>query len=382
MKIFQYLTLLSIAYLIVACSGNTPRFVVEGTVADADSLVLYLEKRELNQISILDSVRLDNKGNFSFKEAATLYPEFYVLRLEGQVINLAIDSAETIRIEASKNNFATDYSVEGNLANQHIKTVVLAQYKADREIKTLRQKFSNKEISEQEAIEQLQGAVDTYKETAQQIILLNMKSPAAYFALFQKVDGLLFFDPYDSKDYKLFAAVATGWDTYFKDSPRTLQIKEYTLLALKTRKQEETNLTDSLNEIDASKYYNINLPDVKGNHVELTSLKGKVVLLDFTTYQAKESPAHNIGLNKIYSRFRPNIEIYQVSLDADKHFWRNAATNLPWVAVHESKSINSDLIFKYNIKEFPAMFLLDKGGNIVKRLTPADNIEAEIQKIL
>lgn len=382
MKLFRSLIILSIASFAIACSDKNPQFVVEGTISDADSSVLYLEKRELNNVTLLDSVRLNSKGDFKFKKASTPYPEFYVLRLDGQLINFAVDSVETVNVNASKKGFATDYTIEGNLANQQIKSVVLAQYKAGQEINAIQKRFSNKEINEQESLEQLQSTVDTYKGTAQQIMFSDLKSPAAYFALFQKVNGLLFFDPYDSKDYKIFAAVATAWDTYFKDSPRASHIRDYTLIAMKTRKQGEVDLTDSANEIEAKEYYNISLPDVNGNNVDLLSLKGKVILLDFTTYQAKESPAHNIALNNLYSKFKPNLEIYQISLDADAHFWRNAALNLPWKAVHESKSINSDLVFKYNVQGIPTMYLLNKDGDIVKRLLPTDNIEAEIQKIL
>lgn len=382
MKIFRILISLSIAYMAFACSDKGPQFTVEGTVTDADSTILYLEKRELNQTTILDSIRLDNKGTFKFKEASTPYPEFYVLRLNNQVINFAVDSSETVTLEASKNNFATNYFIDGNLANKQIKAVVLAQYKASKDINDLQQKFKNKEIDEQKYIEQIREIADSYKENAKNIIFSNLKSPAAYFALFQKVNGLLFFDPYDKEDYKIFAAVATAWDTYFKESPRSSHIRDYTLLAMKARKQEEIDLSQATSEVDANEYYNIKLPNVEGNIVELTSLKGKVVLLDFTTYQAKESPAHNMALNKIYSKFKPNFEIYQISFDADKHLWTNAAVNLPWIAVHESKSVNSDLIFKYNIQELPAMFLIDKNGDIAKRLLPTDNIEAEIQKIL
>lgn len=382
MKIYNLFLLLSIAYIMISCSEKGPQFAVEGTVTDADSSMLYLEKRELNKTTILDSVRLDSNGKFSFKEASTAYPEFYVLRLNNQVINFAVDSTETVNVEASKDNFATKYFIEGSLANKQIKAVVLAQYKAGQEINDLQAKFNNNEIDEQQYIEQIRVIADNYKSTAKNIIFSDLKSPAAYFALFQKVNGLLFFDPYDKDDYKIYAAVATAWDTYFKDSPRASHIRDYTLIAMKTRKQGEVDLSQATSEIDARDYYNITLPDVNGNQKELASLRGKVVLLDFTTYQAKESPAHNMILNKIYTKFKPDLEIYQVSLDADKHLWRNAAINLPWVAVHEGKSVNSDLIFKYNIQDFPALFLIDKNGDLAKRLLPSDNIESEIQKIL
>lgn len=388
MKISRLLTLIAFAIMIFACSDNKgPQFVVEGKITDADSSLLFLEKRELNQITFLDSVRLDKDGQFRFTEAITDYPEFYVLHLNGQVINFAVDSVETVKINASKNTFATEYTIEGSPTNQLIKEATLAQYKASRELTSLQEKFTRKEINETDFITQIQKISNEYKETAQKIILTDLESPAAYFSLFQKVNGLLFFDPYDRADYRMFAAVATAWDNShkYKDSPRNSHLRDYTLVAMKIRKQEEKapmSLDSITKEVDATQYYNIELPDVNGKLQSLLSLKGKAVLVDFTVYQTENSPIHNIALNKIYNQFKSNLEIYQVSFDSDIHFWRNAAVNLPWIAVHENKSVNSDLIFKFNIQGFPTIYLIDKEGNIVKRLLPTDNIEAEIRKII
>ncbi|MDL2215244.1 DUF4369 domain-containing protein, partial [Dysgonomonas sp. OttesenSCG-928-M03] len=337
MKIFQLLAIVSVAFAIISCSEKGPRFVVEGQITDADSVVLYLEKRELNKVTFLDSVKLDSKGDFKFRGSATSYPEFYVLRLNGQVINFVVDSTESVKIESAKNTFATNYNIESSDANQQIKNVTLAQYKANQQLADLQQKFNNKEINEGEYIAQIQSIANEYKDTARKVIYYDFKSPAAYFALFQKVGDYLFFDPYDKADYRLFAAVATSWDTYYSDSPRTPHLKDYTLLAMKVRKQNEQviseDIMNSATEVSTSDYYNIELPDANNKQRSIASLKGKVILVDFTVYQTENSPAHNIALNKIYNKFKPNLEIYQVSFDSDVHFWKNAAVNLPWIAV-------------------------------------------------
>lgn len=383
---FRYLTVALIILTAVACSNKGPQFVIQGKVADADTAVLYLEKRELDKITLLDSVKLgDTKGDFKFSQPTTSYPEFYVLRLNGQVINIAIDSTENVTVNASQKTFATDYMVEGSEANSLLKDVALAQYKANHELVELRKRFDSKAVNEQEYITEVKSIADSYKETAKKIIFTNLKSPAAYFALFQKVSGYLFFDPYDRTDYKIFAAVATAWDMEYKDSPRAKQLHDYTLAAMKIRKQSEQNLDidfNNIHEANTAEYYKIELPDVNAKNINLASLKGKAVLLDFTVYQDENSPRHNMELNKLYNKYKPNLEIYQVSFDSDTHLWKNAAINIPWIAVHEAKSVNSELIARYNVQALPTIFLLNKDGDIVKRLLPNDNIETEIQKIL
>ena len=64
----------------------------------------------------------------------------------------------------------------------------------------------------------------------------------------------------------------------------------------------------------------------------LKTLKGKVVLLDFSVFQSPAGAPHNMMLRELYNKYaKDGLEIYQVSLDADEHYWKTAAGNLPWV---------------------------------------------------
>lgn len=383
-KILKPLSILLIVFMAVACGDKSAQFTIEGKIADADSSTIYLEKRELNSTTILDSAKLNSEGNFKLKGAAPQYPELYILRLNGQVINLAIDSIETVQVNATKKTFATDYTIADSELSQQLKTVVLAQYKASREILNIQNKYMKKEINESTFLSEIQQVAQTYKTEAQQIIFSDLKSPVAYFALFQKVGDLLFFDPYDKSDYRLFAAVATAWDMSYPDSQRAKQLKDFTLQAMKIRKQGDLSNIDieNVSEVNSQEYFKIELPDINSKLVSTSSLNGKVVLVDFTVYQADESPLHNIELNKLYNKYKGNLEIYQISLDNDAHFWKNAASNIPWVAVHESRSVNSPLLQRFNVQQLPAMYLIDKNGAMSKRLEPTDNIDAEINKLL
>ena len=83
---------------IASCDNN--KFTVEGQIANAKDSVLYFENVGLEGINVLDSVKLDDNGGFSFSEEATLAPEFYRLRIANQIINVSIDSTETVSIKA------------------------------------------------------------------------------------------------------------------------------------------------------------------------------------------------------------------------------------------------------------------------------------------
>ena len=367
----------------ISCKDKHGKFIIKGTITDADASVLYLEKKSLSETTVIDSIKLDKEGNYEFKETSPEYSEFYSLRLDGQTINLAVDSIETITINAPKATFASNYTVEGSDGSAKIKEVALAQYKLSRAFTDLKKKYDNKELSQDEYATQVMDAISEYKKLAVKIILSNYQSMAAYYAIFQKVDGYLIFDPFNKEDIRMFQTIATVWDQQKAQSPRAAHLKNFTLSALaEVRKENALSKIGESTEANTSSYYNISLPDMNNNNVSLSSLKGKVVILDFTAYGTNYSPAHNILINKAYSKFNGTVEVYQVSFDQESHTWKNTATNLPWICVRDERSTQSDLFARFNIQGLPTTYLLDKNGDIAKRIQPSDDLVAEVQKIL
>ncbi|GAB6010315.1 thioredoxin-like domain-containing protein [Dysgonomonas reticulitermitis] len=381
------LAVFSIIILLASCKDKGPHFTIEGKIAKADTTMLYLERRSLNETVVLDSVKLDGEGHFKFEEPALGYPEFYILKMENQAINLAVDSTESITVYATKPAFASEYTIEGSEGSVKIKDVVLSQHKLSLEIADLKKKYEAKEITQDQYVSGVQESVNEYKSKAKALILSDYQSLASYFALFQKVDGLLIFDPYDKSDLVAFRAVATIWDQFKSKSPRAEHLKNFTLSTLAELKRAESQ-NETLKKIESSQpmdnkdYYEILLPDIKNNIKSLSSMKGKVVILDFTAYQTEFSPAHNILINDVYSKNKGTVDVYQISFDTDVHAWKNAATNLPWTCVRDDKYLNSPLLTKFNVQGLPTIFLLNKNGEIVRRILATDNLAAEVKKLL
>lgn len=376
-----------VCLVLLSCKDKEPLFTVEGKISDADTTILYLERRSITETRIIDSVKLDKEGSFKFEKPSLGYSEFYLLRLDNQSINLIIDSTETITVNAPKATFARDYTIEGSNSSIKIKDIVFAQNKLSQSIGAFKKKYDKKELSQEQYISSVQEAVNEYKDKAKELIYSDYANLAAYFALFQKVDGYLIFDPYEKKDLNVFQAVATVWDQYKSNSPRAAHLKEFTLNALaevrQIASQEKALKNLEAKEVtDQSTYYNITLPNIQNQNVSLSSLQGKVVILDFTVYQAEFSPSHNILINDVYSKYKGNVEVYQVSFDSDSHAWQNSAVNLPWICVRDERSLGSELIRKFNLEGFPTIFLINKKGELVKRISPKDNLAAEVQKLL
>lgn len=388
---FSYLTkllLLSIALICFVCSGcekKGPQFTIKGKVSDADSMTIYLERRTLNSTTVIDSAKLNSDGEFVFEQPVFEYAEFYLLKLGNQNINLAIDSTETITIEAKKGSFATDYVIEGSDNSAKMKDIALAQYRLSDSILVYKKEYADKKITQDVYSTKMTSEIDIYKERLKNIIGNDLHGMAAYFGVFQKVDGLLILDPMVKKERQFYQAVATGWDQKRPSSPRTEQIRNFVLSAMAEEKRiaDGEKIMGSIEpkEISSSAYFDFSLPSIKGDKVSVSDLKGKALIVDFTAYGSGTSSAHNILLNSVYSKHKQALQIYQVSLDPDIHIWQNTAVNLPWICVWDSKSGESELIMRFGIQQLPAIFLFDKQGNIVKRLDANENLETEVQKI-
>lgn len=379
----RLLTVLGLCMFFLSACNNSSDFTVKGVVAGADGQLMYLENVGISNVVTLDSIKLAPGGKFKFTEKRPEYPDFYRLRLNNQLINFAVDSTETISFVADAGTFATSYSVEGSENSKAIKAITLAQLDANQAISRLRKEYEDKMISDTTYRMKVLAAADAYKEVARKYIYSAPMSTAAYFALFQQIDGLLFFDLYDRKDVKAYGAVATSYNHTYPESPRSKHLYNLTLQSMKVlRAQRPVDYSNV--ETKEISFLDIELPDVRGEVVKLSTVApGKVVLINFTAYQTEWSPALNMALGELYTKYHDQgLEIYQVSLDSDFHFWRNGASNLPWVTVHNPQSVYSQVAGLYNVKQLPALFILDRKGNLVKRVEDVKKLEADVKAVL
>lgn len=379
----RLLTVLGLCMFFLSACNYSSDFTVKGVVAGADGQLMYLENVGISNVVTLDSIKLAPGGKFKFTEKRPEYPDFYRLRLNNQLINFAVDSTETISFVADAGTFATSYSVEGSENSKAIKAITLAQLDANQAISRLRKEYEDKMISDTTYRMKVLAAADAYKEVARKYIYSAPMSTAAYFALFQQIDGLLFFDLYDRKDVKAYGAVATSYNHTYPESPRSKHLYNLTLQSMKVlRAQRPVDYSNV--ETKEISFLDIELPDVRGEVVKLSTVApGKVVLINFTAYQTEWSPALNMALGELYTKYHDQgLEIYQVSLDSDFHFWRNGASNLPWVTVHDPQSVYSQVAGLYNVKQLPTLFILDRKGNLVKRVEDVKKLETDVKAVL
>jgi peroxiredoxin len=378
-KMTRFFAIVCILSMMMACK-QSPEFVVTGVVAGADGQTIYLENVGLSSVVLLDSVKLNASGKFTFRKPCPDFPDFYHLRLNHQLINFAVDSTENISFIADAGTFATSYTVEGSANSADIKEITLAQLDAGQALRRLRKEYETDIISDSLYQRQTLEIINVYKKIALKYIYTKPMSTTSYFALFQQVDGLLFFDLYDKSDSRAYGAVATSYNHFHPESPRAKHLYNLALQSLKVlRSDRPINLDEiAATEID---YLDVELPDLRGEKIKLSEVVNeKVVILNFTVYQTEWSPVLNTTLNKIYSDFHAKgLEIFQISLDEDIHLWKNIASDLPWICVRDPQTVYSQTAALYNVRQLPATFILNRKGNLVKRMEDINNLEKEVR---
>lgn len=376
-------TLALMAAMLTSCDNR--KFHIDGTVTEAKDSVLYLENMSLDGPVVVDSVKLDDKGSFSFSEKAPDAPEFYRLRIAGQIINLSVDSTETIKIKAAYPSMATGYTVEGSAECATIKELALKQIDLQNRVIAVQ---NNPNLGYDLTRDSIGRLIEAYKDEIKRNYIYKAPMRASsYFALFQTLGNMLIFNPRESaEDVKAFAAVATSWDTYHPNAVRGKNLHNIAIEGMKDVRIMRNKM--AAQGIDASKVHvsniiDISLLDNKGNRRSLTDLKGKVVLLDFHVFGARESTKRIMQMREIYNRYHSRgLEIYQVSLDPDEHFWKTQTAALPWISVRDPQGLQSQNLASYNVTSIPTFFLIDRNNELKKRDAQITDIDAEINALL
>ena len=382
-NIFKVAAVILAAMTAASCSNN--KFNVEGQIANAGDSVLYFENVGLEGIQVLDSVKLGGDGNFAFSGDPTEAPEFYRLRIADQIINVSIDSTETVQIKAEYPGMAANYTVSGSDNCEKIRELTMKQM--DLQAKAIAVQ-KNTALGVKVIGDSIQSLINVYKDDVMKNYIYKEPNKAyAYFALFQTLGQWLIFNPRTEKeDIRAFAAVATSWDTYYPHAERGQNLHNIAIEGMKNQRIVAAQNQDL--EVDASKVseagvLDVALTDNKGQMRHLTDLKGQVVLLDFHVFATEESPARILMLRELYNKYHAQgFEVYQVSLDPDEHFWKQQTAALPWVSVRDADGVNSQRLMLYNVQSIPDFFLIDRGNNIVSRAANIKDLEQEIKKLL
>lgn len=362
----KLLLLLMAVALMTACSD---RAKIKGKIGAAEKQMVYLEHLGLNKLEVVDSTKTDSDGEFKFKIEKPAYPDIYRVRYRNSGIVVALDSAtEEIDILVPDSSLQLA-QITGSEASADIQRLRLSHY-------NLQQAAYRKNL------QLVDSCLKAHTELAREIIMKDPKSMAAYYAINQTFNGNFYVSPYDKTGIQLWSAVATAFDMNYPEYERSKELKAATLSAIRNARATALDVDRIMQSGAISNMIDIELPNRKDEIVKLSSLIGRLVLIDFSAYSMEQANAHMLFLRELYEVYHPHgFEIYQISVDPSKLQWLEQSHNIPWTCVRDERSTQSPYLLTYNVTEIPTFFLMARDGTILGRYNHS-NLETAISRYL
>lgn len=342
--------LLTFGMLACANSAEKQNAQISGLVKNGGGTTLYLEKLTQNQAVPVDTTVVSDDGTFGFDHVVSDVT-FYRVKINDQnFITLIVGPKEKVEIEGSVAEFGKDYEIKGseeslvlkkfnnglmvNFSKRDSLNQVFQANPTDQQlIQVLRNEFAVLEVDLKNFVRK---SIDENPGSLASLAIIEQLNPDEDFASFEKLDKGLKANYGNTMYYNQFHAMFTK------------------MTALSPGKEVPE----------------ITLPNPEGEMVSLSSLRGKVVLVDFWASWCKPCRAENPNVVNAYSKYHDKgFEIFSVSLDKDKASWLRAieADNLTWTHVSDLKFWNSAVVKLYNISGIPFAVLIDQEGKIIAK---------------
>ncbi len=374
--------------LIISCGNSEPSdYQVKGKLTNSNGEMVSLIDVNSTQAKTIDSVKVDEKGEFFFTKKVS-EKGFYTLQITpSNFATLIIDSTEKISFEADAKNINDSYTVDGS---------------ADTKLYIQFNNFTKKNFKKMESLRTKQDSIRKVYEA-----YLNTTPDALFLDSLSKMLEPIF-DKF-SVDYKKYAEETSSHIKKFIDE----NISSFASLAAVQMLNPEKDIayfikvSDALTEkypnienlkgfktyVDGEKKLAIGMPapeiilnDKDGNSIFLSSLKGKIVLVDFWASWCKPCRVENPFIVSLYNKYKnKGLDIFSVSLDLNKDAWLKAIAQdkLVWKNhVTDLKQWQSPVVSLYGFSGIPFTVLLDKQGNITGKNLRGPELEEKIKELL
>lgn len=365
MKAIGKLLIISSLTLAVSC-GNGNKWHLDGRIEGlGEKDLVVLEGNNQGYWYPMDTIEVKGNGSFAYSREAQGYPDIYRLRVGEKSLYFPIDSIETLSITAQAPDIDVNHSLSGTLQAENLERV---------------DSLLRAEVSFAGA--QAVTANAALKRELGKMILADPAGIVPYYIISKRVGGQPLFNPAIKEDLRIIGAVANAFNEQRPSDPRTTYLRNLFISNRpKSGKVNEDNVAYA-NEVRA---FDINLFDNEGKKHSLLDLtsKGNVVILNFTAYTAEESPAFNVMLNKVYEKYHSQgLEIFQVAFDDDEYAWKQTAKNLPWITVLNGAADGDKALRDYNVGSLPAIFIFDRNGDVVERVTDLNTLDSSVGRRL
>lgn len=362
---------------LTACDGTGGDRTVEITVEGAGGRTVHFNRFENNRPIPVDSVKLDGDGRGTIHLPA-MPLDLYQLTLDQDKVILALDSNESVKVEASLGQLSLPKAVSGSPNSEALHSFYRDAKAFDDERERLRVAIGSQ--GDTAMIRQFNALNAGFYEKCKAFATNHASSPAALTAL-GRLDM--------KRELPLFKMVRdslrksmprSGFFTMMRDQVDRLEQQE---IVLKMQEEEMKRLSNLLPAGGTAPEIKQATPD--GGTFALSQLRGKVVLIDFWASWCRPCRIENPNVKKIYAKYASKgFEILGVSLDRDHAAWVKAIKDdgLPWKHVSDLGFWNNAAAQEYGVQSIPYTVLVDRDGNILEKGLRAHELDAKLAAIL
>ena len=378
----------AIATLVLTSCGSSkksPGFELKGKLSNASGETLFLEQMSGNSPVLIDSAVVSESGEFEFTNVKATPMDFFRIKTsEANFAILVADSTQEIYFTGDAKNLSKNYEIKGSDDTRQFIEINNELQKISKSLDSLQAVFQSKMASEK---------MDSVK-----MEMMNMQAEEQFNKIYELASGVLV------KKVEAFPGTIANFSAFnIINIEKNLPVYEKVLKALQEKIPSSpytAQLANSVNQYkqqfdlqkkqdqqlsDGKEMPDIKLKNPEGKEITLSSLRGKLVLIDFWASWCGPCRKENPNVVRLYNAYKKKgFEIYSVSLDEDKEKWMKAIEKdgLTWIHVSDLGGWYSSVCSQFNISSIPFTILVSKDGKIIAKGLRGKELEDKVKEIL